>query len=84
MKRITSPASRTSRTILVTLDSNSPLSFVPAISRPTSSDIIRFATRKMGTSPFAIRRASPSAIAVLPTPASPKRIGLFFVRRHII
>lgn len=38
----------------------------------------------MGTSPFAIRRASPSAIAVLPTPASPKRIGLFFVRRHTI
>src|ERR1039458_4178953 len=29
-----------------------------------------------------IRRANPSAIAVLPTPASPTNSGLFFCRRH--
>ena len=32
-----------------------------------------------GTSPLIIRCAIPSAIAVLPTPGSPMRIGLFFV-----
>src|SRR5664279_2904782 len=35
-----------------------------------------------GTSPCTIRRASPSAIAVLPTPASPTNSGLFFCRRQ--
>ena len=34
-----------------------------------------------GTSPFTIRNASPSTIAVLPTPGSPISTGLFFVRR---
>jgi hypothetical protein len=33
-----------------------------------------------GTSPLEIRCASPSAIAVFPTPGSPIRQGLFFVR----
>jgi hypothetical protein len=32
-----------------------------------------------GTSPFTIRCAMPSAIAVLPTPGSPTSMGLFFV-----
>src|SRR5215472_11551682 len=35
-----------------------------------------------GTSPCTMRRARPSAIAVLPTPASPTNSGLFFCRRH--
>src|SRR5262245_6168564 len=35
-----------------------------------------------GTSPCTMRRAKPSAIAVLPTPASPTNSGLFFCRRH--
>ena len=35
-----------------------------------------------GTSPSVMRCASPSAIAVLPTPGSPIRIGLFLVRRE--
>ena len=35
-----------------------------------------------GTSPETMRRASPSTIAVLPTPGSPIRTGLFFVRRE--
>jgi ATP-dependent Clp protease ATP-binding subunit ClpB len=34
-----------------------------------------------GTSPDTILWASPSAMAVLPTPGSPMRTGLFFVRR---
>ena len=34
-----------------------------------------------GTSPAAMRRAKPSTTAVLPTPASPVRIGLFCRRR---
>ena len=34
-----------------------------------------------GTSPRTMRWASPSTIAVLPTPGSPIRTGLFFVRR---
>ena len=33
-------------------------------------------------SPEAILRASPSTTAVLPTPGSPMRTGLFFVRRE--
>ena len=35
-----------------------------------------------GTSPSTIRLAKPSAIAVLPTPASPTNKGLFLRRRH--
>ena len=34
----------------------------------------------LGTSFAAIFNASPSAIAVLPTPGSPTNIGLFFLR----
>ena len=37
-----------------------------------------------GTSPFTIAWANPSTTAVLPTPASPTRTGLFFVRRERI
>ena len=37
-----------------------------------------------GTSPATIRCASPSTIAVLPTPGSPISTGLFFVRRERI
>ena len=34
-----------------------------------------------GTSPSMIRLASPSTMAVLPTPGSPMSTGLFLVRR---
>lgn len=37
-----------------------------------------------GTSPLTMRRAKPSAMAVLPTPGSPIRTGLFFVLRERI
>ncbi|KQY89544.1 hypothetical protein ASD25_02885 [Brevundimonas sp. Root1423] len=37
--------------------------------------------RDSGTSPLTMRRARPSTMAVLPTPGSPIRTGLFLVRR---
>ena len=46
-----------------------------------SSASTRFSLRRSGTSPSTMRCASPSTIAVLPTPASPMSTGLFFVRR---
>ena len=62
--------------------SNSPRYFAPATSAPTSSAQTRFPFRPSGTSPATMRCASPSAIAVLPTPGSPISTGLFFVRRE--
>ena len=41
----------------------------------------RLCFRLSGTSPSAMRRARPSTMAVLPTPGSPIRTGLFLVRR---
>ncbi len=61
--------------------SNSPLIPAPAWSRPRSSTWSAMFFSGSGTSPSAIRRAKPSTTAVLPTPASPVRIGLFCRRR---
>ena len=61
--------------------SNSPRYFAPANIEPMSMEISRLPLSPSGTSPLTIRRASPSAMAVLPTPGSPMRTGLFFVRR---
>ena len=61
--------------------SNSPRYFAPATSAPRSRATTRFSFRPSGTSPRTIRCARPSTIAVLPTPGSPMRTGLFFVRR---
>ena len=61
--------------------SNSPLNLVPATIAPKSREIISLSIRDSGTSPEIIRWASPSTIAVLPTPDSPIKTGLFFVRR---
>jgi hypothetical protein len=46
-----------------------------------SSTRRRLSRRTSGTSRETMRRASPSTMAVLPTPGSPMRTGLFFVRR---
>ena len=62
--------------------SNSPRYFEPASSAPMSSAQTRLPFSPSGTSPATIRCASPSTIAVLPTPGSPIRTGLFFVRRE--
>ncbi len=61
--------------------SNSPFMLAPACSRPTSSARSSTSFNDGGTSPRAMRCAKPSTTAVLPTPASPTRIGLFWRRR---
>ena len=82
IKRMICPSDLvTSFTTALSRSSNSPLYFAPAISAPMSSEKICLLFRFSGTSPRTIRCANPSAIAVLPTPGSPIRIGLFFVRR---
>ena len=68
----------------LSLSSNSPLYFAPATSAPISSENIWRSFKFSGTSPRTIRSASPSAIAVLPTPGSPISTGLFFVLRERI
>ncbi|MNR28219.1 hypothetical protein D3C85_1455340 [compost metagenome] len=61
--------------------SNSPRYFAPATSEPISSANTRRPFSPSGTSPLTIRCASPSTMAVLPTPGSPISTGLFLVRR---
>ena len=61
--------------------SNSPRYFEPAIIEPRSSATTSLFLSDSGTSPSTMRCARPSTIAVLPTPGSPIRTGLFFVRR---
>ena len=60
--------------------SNSPRNFAPATKAPKSNEINLSFFKLSGTSPLTIRWAKPSMIAVLPTPGSPIRTGLFFVR----
>ena len=76
---ITSPAFFTSSRDFFILSSKSPLYFAPA----TIPDISILTTllffRVSGTSPATIFSARPSAIAVLPTPGSPIKQGLFLV-----
>ena len=64
--------------------SNSPRYFVPATSVVMSSENSRLLRIVCGTLPVAIRRAKPSTMALLPTPASPMSMGLFFLRRERI
>src|SRR5512132_3526789 len=64
--------------------SNSPRKREPAIIAPRSSWTTRLPERISGTSLLATFCARPSAMAVLPTPASPIRTGLFLVRRERI
>ena len=62
--------------------SNSPRYLAPASSAPMSSEKIARSLSHSGTSPRTIRCASPSTIAVLPTPGSPISTGLFLVLRE--
>ena len=68
----------------LSLSSNSPRYLAPAISEPMSSSIRSLSFKPRGTSLLKIRQASPSTIAVLPTPGSPIRTGLFLVLRERI
>ena len=67
---------------LFSLFSKSPRYFVPASKAPRSSAKITLSINTSGTSPSTINFAKPSAIAVLPTPASPTYRGLFLRRRQ--
>ena len=62
--------------------SNSPRYFAPANIEPRSRPTSRLLRSVSGTSPETMRCAKPSTIAVLPTPGSPIKTGLFFVRRE--
>ena len=82
MKRmIVPPASAISLRTALSRSSNSPRYFEPAIRPPMSSATTRRSRSDSGTSPLTMRWARPSTIAVLPTPGSPMRTGLFLVRR---
>ena len=63
----------------LSLPSKSPLYLVPAIIDARSRLKIVLPFIMAGRLHFTISLASPSAMAVLPTPGSPIRIGLFFV-----
>ena len=85
MNRITLPAlASTSLISALSLSSNSPRYFAPASIAPRSSESIFLPFKVSGTSPSTIFFASPSMIAVLPTPGSPMSTGLFFERRESI
>ena len=85
IKRMNSPlALCISWTTAFKRSSNSPRNLAPAISAARSRANRRLVLRFSGTSPFTMRIARPSAIAVLPTPGSPIKIGLFLVRRDNI
>jgi len=73
------PEFSTSSIILFNLSSNSPLYFEPATVPERSRLINLFPSIVSGTSPCTIFWAIASTIAVLPTPGSPIRQGLFFV-----
>ena len=82
INKITRPSSlESSPKTLFKRSSNSPRYLAPAISEPRSRDITFLSFKPSGTSPLTIRCASPSMIAVLPTPGSPIKTGLFLVRR---
>ena len=82
MKRIMEP-SRFDNSLRTAFkrSSNSPRNFAPAIKAPISKESIFLPFNPSGTSPLTIRWASPSTIAVFPTPGSPISTGLFLVRR---
>ena len=83
MNRMTRPsASLISLRTALRRSSNSPRNLAPAMSAPRSSATTRLSLSVSGTSPRTIRWARPSAMAVLPTPGSPMRTGLFLVRRR--
>ena len=64
--------------------SNCPRYCVPATMAAMSSATMRFPASTRGALPPAMRCARPSTTALLPTPGSPMRIGLFFLRRQSI
>ena len=82
MNRMMRPSSaETSFRTALSRSSNSPRYLAPASSPAMSSDSTFLSFSDSGTSPLTMRCASPSTMAVLPTPGSPISTGLFLVRR---
>ena len=80
IKRMISPSDPlTSSRTAFSLSSNSPLYLAPATRAPISREKIFLSLSAEGTSPLAILCASASTTAVLPTPGSPIRTGLFLL-----
>ena len=75
------PASLISSSTALSRSSNSPRYFAPATIAARSRLSTRRPLSESGTSPATTRWARPSTTAVLPTPGSPIRTGLFLVRR---
>ena len=84
MKRMTLPSRRISSITALSRSSNWPRYLVPATISARSREMTLLLRRSSGTWPWAISWASPSTMAVLPTPASPSRTGLFLFLRHRI
>ena len=83
MKRMILPSeSRIFFSTALSRSSNWPRYDAPAISAVMSSENTIRSRRPSGTSPRTMRCASPSTIAVLPTPGSPISTGLFLVLRE--
>ena len=82
IKRITFLVRRISSITALIRSSNCPRYLVPATMSARSRVMTFFSRNNSGTLPPAISWASPSTIAVFPTPASPMSTGLFLVRRH--
>ncbi len=81
IKRITSLFFESSVRIALMRSSNSPRYLVPATIEAMSSATTRLLNRTRGTWRWIMRRARPSTMADFPTPGSPMRTGLFFLRR---
>ena len=86
MKVMTSPsASVISFSTAFRRSSNSPRYLAPATIEPMSRPMTRFPFKPSGTSPSTIRWASPSTMAVLPTPglADEDRVVLGPAGQHL-
>ena len=80
IKTITSSDILSSSTMFFILSSNSPRYFVPATMVVMFKEINLLFKRTLATFLLTILCAIASTIAVLPTPGSPRIIGLFFLR----
>src|SRR6476659_9992059 len=81
MNRLMSPRVRISLRTCLSRYSKAPRERLPATSAPRSRVYSCLSLSVSGTSPLTMACASPSTTAVLPTPGSPIRTGLFLVRR---
>ena len=81
MKRIARGRADSALMTALNRSSKSPRNRVPASSAPVSSAKISTSFSVSATSSPSSRVARPSAMAVLPTPASPTNTGLFLRRR---